>query len=106
MDLVNSRILVHAEFFRDLERTVDVLKTDVVKRKVRLDPVQLESMEKELQSYTQKVSHMNCKFFPLCALNFRLYFLVFTAAGYVWGCISSLIGLFRTSHSLIALPVA
>ena len=76
MDLVNSRILVHCEFFRDLERTVDVLKTDVVKRKVRLDPVQLESMEKELQSYTQKVSHMNCKFFPLCALNFCPYFLV------------------------------
>ena len=47
--------------FRDLERTVDVLKSDVVKRKVRLDPVQLESMEKELQSYTEKVSHMNCK---------------------------------------------
>ena len=46
---------------RDLERTVDVLKSDVVKRKVRLDPVQLESMEKELQSYTEKVSHMNCK---------------------------------------------
>jgi len=47
---------------KDLERTVDVLKTDVVKRKVRLDPVQLESMEKELQSYTQNVSHMNSTF--------------------------------------------
>ncbi|KAL5261583.1 hypothetical protein ACHWQZ_G007327 [Mnemiopsis leidyi] len=47
---------------KDLERTVEVLKSDVVKRKVRLDPVQLESMEKELQSYTEKVSHMNSTF--------------------------------------------
>ncbi|XP_063694206.1 uncharacterized protein LOC134825935 isoform X3 [Bolinopsis microptera] len=47
---------------KDLERTVDVLKTDVVKRKVRLDPVQLESMEKELQSYSQNVTHMNTTF--------------------------------------------
>ena len=49
--------------YRDLERTVEVLKTDVVKRKVKLDPVQLESMEKELKSYTHQVSNMNCKLF-------------------------------------------
>ena len=58
---MNLGIVLSIFISRDLERTVEVLKSDVVKRKVRLDPVQLESMEKELQSYTEKVSHMNCK---------------------------------------------
>ena len=39
-----------------------MMKTDVVKRKVKLDPAQLESMEKELTSYTQQVSYMNSEF--------------------------------------------
>ena len=41
--------------------TVEFLKTDVIKRKVRLDPQQLEAMENELKNYSSQIETMNCK---------------------------------------------
>ena len=44
----------------ELERTLEVMKSDVVQRQVKLNPVQLEAMEEELDSYTSQISNMNC----------------------------------------------